>query len=225
MQPSFLIEQNFKNLIVLGFDEAGRGPLAGPVVAGCAMIDNNNFIVGINDSKKLSKIQRKKIFNEIKQKIRYGVGIVDEKIVDEINILQATKLAMQKAYVDFSNKYKISPQIALIDGNFNPFDKNSLKNLEKKCYENTICLDNIIDSISIIKGDQKSISIACASIIAKEIRDEIMLEFHNQFPQYGFDKHSGYATKIHLEMIEKFGISPIHRKTFAPMKKQYQFSF
>jgi len=206
MQPSFLIEQNFANFIVAGVDEAGRGPLAGPVVASIAVLNEDNQISGINDSKKLTKKQRQEIFEKIKEKVRYGIGIVDEKIIDEINILQATKLAMLKSYEDFVNKYKITPQVVLVDGNFTPFVKSDLFTTQ------------IVESLPIIKGDQKSLSIACASIIAKETRDQIMLDFHHQYPQYGFDRHSGYGTKMHLEKIKEFGVLPIHRRTFVPIK-------
>ncbi len=221
MQPSFSIESNFANFIVAGVDEAGRGPLAGPVVASCAVLDFNNNISGINDSKKLSKQQRQEIFIQIKKTVRYGVGIVDEKIIDQINILQATKLAMLRSYEDFVSKYNLAPQVVLVDGNFTPFFINeSVKNefVKNKFLKNDLFLSSIIDSLAVIKGDQKSLSIACASIIAKECRDEIMLDFHHQYPQYGFDKHAGYGTKMHLEKIQQFGASPIHRKTFAPLK-------
>jgi ribonuclease HII len=206
MQPSFLIEQNFANYTVAGVDEAGRGPLAGPVVASCALLNQDNWISGINDSKKLTKKQRQEIFIKIKEKVRYGIGIVDEKVIDEINILQATKLAMLRSYDDFVRKYNFSPQVVIVDGNFTPFVKSDLFTAQ------------IVESLAVIKGDQKSLSIACASIIAKESRDEIMLDFHHQYPQYGFDKHAGYGTKMHLEKIKEFGVLPIHRKTFAPIK-------
>jgi len=206
MQPSFLIEQNFANFIVAGVDEAGRGPLAGPVVASIAVLNLDNQIEGINDSKKLSKNQRREIFKKIKEQVQYGIGIVEEKIIDEINILQATKLAMLRSYENFVTKYKVTPQVVLVDGNFTPFVKNDLFTRQ------------IVDSLAIVQGDHKSLSIACASIIAKETRDEIMLDFHWQYPQYGFNRHAGYGTKMHLEKIKEFGILPIHRKSFAPIK-------
>lgn len=202
MQPSFLIENNYQNFIICGIDEAGRGPLAGPVVAACAILNQNDFPKEINDSKKLSKILRRKIFLELKKKSQFGVGIVDEKIIDEINILQATKLAMLRAYLDLQKKYQISPQVILVDGNFSPFKKQ----------------DKIHEIIPIVKGDQKSLSIAAASIIAKETRDEIMKNFHKEYSQFGFDKHAGYPTKFHVEKIREFGICEIHRKSFQPIK-------
>ena len=202
MQPSFLLENHHKKRIVAGIDEAGRGPLAGPVVAACAILNRRQKISGINDSKKLSKIERKKIFLELKNSAKFGVGIVDEKIIDEINILQATKLAMFRAYQDLQQKHDIFAEVILVDGNFIPFEK----------------CDKITDIISVIKGDCQSFSIAAASIIAKETRDEIMCELHQKYPQFGFEQHAGYGTKFHLEAIEKFGICEYHRKSFDPIK-------
>ncbi len=206
MQPSFLIENKYQNLFVAGIDEAGRGPLAGPVVAACVILDRGDFFDGnnceINDSKKLSKLRRKKIFFELKNKAKFGVGIVDEKIIDEINILEATKLAMLRAYLDLQKKYKISPQIILVDGNFIPFKKQ----------------DKISEILAIVKGDQKSFSIAAASIIAKETRDQIMCDLDQKYPQYGFAKHAGYPTQFHREKIREHGICEFHRKSFEPIK-------
>ena len=221
MQPDFSIENEYSQLIVSGIDEAGRGPLAGPVVASCAILDQNDFsgknsnliLSKINDSKKLSKIQRGKIFIELKKTIKFGVGIVDEKIIDEINILQATKLAMLRAFLDLQNKYQLFPHVILIDGNFVPFEKDSLK--EK---------NDIQQMEAIIKGDQKSLSIAAASIIAKETRDEIMKDLHVQYPNYGFDRHAGYPTKFHIENIKEFGICEFHRKSFEPIKSLLKLS-
>jgi|688.fasta_scaffold840909_2 ribonuclease HII len=202
MQPSFLIEKNFDTSLICGIDEAGRGPLAGPVVASCVMLNQNNYLSEINDSKKLSKNLRKKIYNDLKINCKFGVGVVDEKIIDEINILEATKLAMLRAYQDFCRKYNLFPKIILVDGNFKPFDLR----------------DELLEIQAIVKGDQKSYSIASASIIAKEYRDEIMLNYHQKFPVYNFDKHNGYGTQNHLENIKKYGICDIHRKTFEPIK-------
>jgi ribonuclease HII len=202
MQPSFLIENNFETKLICGIDEAGRGPLAGPVVASCYLMNQNLNIAEINDSKKLSKKTRQEIYGKIKNIEKFGIGIVEEKIIDKINILQATKLAMKMAYQDFCCKNKIYPKIILVDGNFLPFD---------------IC-DDIEKILPIIKGDQKSISIATASIIAKEVRDEIMQNYHYKYPLYSFDKHCGYGTKLHLEKIKQHGICQIHRKSFEPIK-------
>lgn len=206
MQPSFLIENTYPNFIVCGIDEAGRGPLAGPVVAACVILNQNDFPKEINDSKKLSKNLRKKIFLELQKKSQFGVGVVDEKTIDEINILQATKLAMRLAYFDLQKKYQIFPQIILVDGNFSPFEKKFEKEGEIK------------EIIPIVKGDQKSLSIAAASIIAKETRDEIMKNLHQKYSQFGFDKHAGYPTKFHVEKIREFGICEFHRKSFEPIK-------
>lgn len=204
--PNYDIEKSYKNLLVVGIDEAGRGPLAGPVVAACAFL-NEEFLLSeictkINDSKKLSTTKRKEIFSHLKQRIKFGVGVVDEKIIDEINILQATKLAMSKAYEDFCAKNKISAQVILVDGNFAPFKKSG----------------QIQEILPIIKGDQKSLSIAAASIIAKEVRDEIMLQLHQKYPQFGWDKNVGYPTKFHVDRILELGACEFHRKSFAPIK-------
>ncbi len=202
MQPNFLIENSYPKLLVSGIDEAGRGPLAGPVVAACVILDQNDFPSEINDSKKLSKSNRKKIFSLLKEKSKFGVGVVDETIIDKINILQATKLAMLNSFLDLQTKYQIFPQVILVDGNFAPFEKR----------------DKIQEILPIIKGDQKSLSIAAASIIAKEFRDEIMLKLHQKTPQFGFDKHAGYGTKFHIEQLQKFGPSKFHRQSFEPIK-------
>lgn len=206
MQPNFSIENNYPNLIIAGIDEAGRGPLAGPVLAACVILNKNDFSSEINDSKKLSKKTRQKIFLELQKKSQFGVGIVDEKTIDKINILQATKLAMLRAFYDLQKKYQINPQVILVDGNFLPFDKK-IDEQEK-----------IIEILPIIKGDQKSLSIAAASIIAKETRDQIMLKIHQEFPQFAFDKNAGYGTKFHLEKIKELGICKFHRQSFEPIK-------
>jgi len=202
MQPSFLIEKKFDTSLICGIDEAGRGPLAGPVVASCVMLNQNDFLTEINDSKKLSKNLRKKIYSELKKNCKFGIGVIDEKIIDKINILEATKLAMLQAYKNFCEKYNLYPEIILVDGNFKPF----------------ILCDKIKQIEPIIKGDQKSYSIASASIIAKEYRDQIMLDYHQKFPIYNFAKNNGYGTKDHIEKITNEGICDIHRKTFEPIK-------
>lgn len=200
--PSFLIEDSLNELMSAGIDEAGRGPLAGPVVAACVVLDRKNYPSEINDSKKLSAKLRRKIFLELKENCYFGVGIVDAKKIDEINILQATKLAMLKSYENFCDKYKIRPQAILVDGNMKPFEIR----------------DEIKQIIPVVKGDQKSLSIAAASIIAKETRDEIMHELHKKFPQYSWDKNAAYPTKQHVDSIMQFGICEFHRKSFAPIK-------
>jgi len=190
--------------IVAGIDEAGRGPLAGPVVA-AAVIFNYQFPISnkfsikqfskINDSKKLSEKQREAFYEILtnNENIKWGVGIVSEKIIDKINILEATKLAMQKSFE------KLDADVLLIDGNFKIHCATKQK--------------------SIIKGDQKVFSISAASIIAKVTRDRIMQKYHKKYPLYGFDKHKGYGTKSHFANLEKFGACKIHRKTFYPVSE------
>lgn len=209
MQPTFSLENSHPEMLVVGIDEAGRGPLAGPVVAACVLLNKDDFPSEINDSKKLVKEQRKKIFSELKKKSRFGIGIVDEKVIDQINILQATKLAMFYAYRDLTIKHALSPQILLVDGNVTPFDVQ----------------DNIERIITVVKGDEKSLSIAAASIIAKETRDAIMRKLHRKYSAFGFNRHVGYATKTHLEKIKEFGICEIHRKSFEPIKSMVQASY
>lgn len=200
--PNFSIENSYQNFVVSGFDEAGRGPIAGPVVAACVILNQNNYPRQINDSKKISPKLRLKIFNELQESAKFGIGIVDEKKIDEINILQATKLAMLMAYKDLCQKYQIFPQVVLVDGNFVPFSKQ----------------DQIIEIIPVVKGDQKSLSIAAASIIAKETRDNIMYNLHQKFPYYGWDKNAAYPTKFHVEKVKELGICEFHRKSFEPIR-------
>lgn len=177
--------------IVCGVDEAGRGPLAGPVYAAAVILPKGYVIDGVNDSKKLTEKKRELLFDVIQNEaVACSIGIADEKEIDEINILQATFLAMRRAVEGLS----VKADIALIDGNKKPG------------------LD--ITEWDIVKGDAKSASIAAASIIAKVSRDRYMLEMAEKYPEYHFEKHKGYGTKLHYEMIEKYGISPIHRKSF-----------
>jgi len=206
ISPDYSIEKTYENLMVVGIDEAGRGPLAGPVVAACAFLDEkflqSEICLKINDSKKLSKKLRKEIFLFLKKEIKFGIGIVDEKIIDQINILEATKLAMLQAYENFCNKNKMFPQVILVDGNFKPFAKTQ----------------SVKEILAIVKGDQKSLSIAAASILAKETRDEIMNEFHQKYPHFSWDKNAAYPTKFHIDKIVEFGICEFHRKSFEPIK-------
>ncbi len=202
--PNFLIEDKYFGVIA-GIDEAGRGPLAGPVVSACAVLDRNNYPLDLNDSKKLSKIKRGEIFLEIQQNTKFGIGIVNECKIDEINILNATKLSMQLAFLDFCNKYNLKPDMVLVDGNFIP-EINSKAEF-------------------IIKGDQKSLSIAAASIIAKETRDAIMKNLDEEFPDYEWHKNQAYPTKFHLNKIKEIGICKYHRKSFSPVKQSLSNSF
>ncbi len=184
------IEKNKGNFIIVGIDEAGRGPLAGPVVAAAVILPENEMILGLDDSKKLSENKRNELFQVIQDKaLAVGVGIVDQNKIDEINILNAAKAAMIIAV----GKIDYKPDVLLVDA---------------------VKLDMPIEQVNLIKGDQKSNSIAAASIIAKVTRDKIMREMSETYPGYGFEKHKGYGTKTHYEAIENFGFTPIHRKTF-----------
>ncbi len=178
---------------IIGVDEVGRGCLAGPVFAAAIKLDLNIFPEGINDSKKLSKPQRVKIFKQLTKKCEYSIGIASVTEIEKFNILQSSLLAMNRAL----EKINIKDYVILVDGNFSP-DKN--KNIK-----------------TIIKGDQKYISIAAASIIAKVSRDLFMEKLSIKFPNYHWEKNCGYGTKKHLEAIKKFGITEHHRKTFSPI--------
>lgn len=183
--------------LIAGVDEAGRGPLAGPVVAAAVILPADIRIVGVRDSKKVPEKERGSLFLEIKTYARaIGVGIVDSDEIDRINILQATKLAMHKAITSLGE----IPDTILIDALTLP----SIK----------------INQIPIIKGDAKSACIAAASLIAKVTRDRLMQEYHALYPQYGFDRHKGYGTSAHIAKIKEYGPCPIHRKTFQKVMSQ-----
>ena len=178
---------------ICGIDEAGRGPLAGPVVVASVIMPKDSMIEGVNDSKKVSEKKREKVYEEIiKEALSYSVGIVDETKIDEINILQATK----KGLTNSVKELKITPNIILVD---------ALKNIDT-CG---------IPYRSIIKGDALSYSIAAASIIAKVTRDRIMLGYDKVYPEYGFAKHKGYGTAAHIAAIKEYGLCPIHRRSFV----------
>jgi ribonuclease HII len=185
-----------KNVIV-GIDEAGRGPLAGPVVACACIFSPELCIDGITDSKKLSPKQRNYFFEYFKSNpdINYGVGIVSPSRIDEINIYQATKEAMYQAI----QKLNLTPDVLLVDGMNLPY--------------------LTIHSERIVKGDQRSITIAAASIVAKETRDALMVEYHKEWPQYGFEQHKGYPTRNHVEALKKNGPCSIHRRSFKPVQE------
>lgn len=177
--------------IVCGVDEAGRGPLCGPVCAAAVILPTDCEIDGINDSKKLSEKKRDMLYDIIKEKaLAYSVVMVDAKTIDEINILQATFKAMREAVEGLS----VKADIALIDGNQKP--------------------GLSIEERTLVKGDAKSISIAAASILAKVTRDRYCLEMDEKYPEYQFAKHKGYGTKLHYEMIAQYGICPEHRRSF-----------
>ena len=178
---------------ICGIDEAGRGPLAGPVVVAAVIMPEASFIEGVNDSKKVSEKKREKLYEEITENaIAWGVGIIDQNEIDDLNILNATKKGLTDAVTSLDAK----PDIILVDA--------------------LTGIDTLgIPYQSIIKGDAKSYSIAAASIIAKVTRDRIMCEWDEIYPEYGFEKHKGYGTKAHIEVIKERGICPIHRKSFV----------
>ena len=192
--PILEIEQSIWSLgvdILAGVDEAGRGPLAGPVVAAAVTFPKGCFLEGVDDSKKLTEKKREELFEQIQfHATSVGVGIVSHEIIDRINILQATILAMRKALEQLPSP----PQFVIADG-------NSFKH-------ETFGFENIVD------GDARSFTIAAASIVAKVTRDRLMREYHVQYPVYGFAKHKGYGTKEHLTAIKQHGLCEIHRKSF-----------
>lgn len=188
-----------EGIIVAGIDEAGRGPLAGPVVAACAILPEDFDVIGVDDSKKLSEKRREELYEEIINKaLAYGVGISDNNLIDEINILQATKSAMHEA---LTNAQKM-------------LDEKTDKKIGHVLFDAIEIKEVDIPQSAIIKGDAKSLSIAAASIIAKVTRDRMMMEYHEQYPYYGFNSNKGYGTKAHYAGIEEYGITPIHRKSF-----------
>jgi ribonuclease HII len=197
-----LWRQGYK--IIAGIDEAGRGPLAGPVVAGAvAIIDkkvNKNIFVLIKDSKKLSENQREKAYQAILEQswLAFGIGKVSEKIIDKINIFEATKLAMIRAVADLEKKIKTQSDYLILDGN----QKINLPTKQQ----------------TIVKADAKIFSCSAASIIAKVTRDRLMRKLDKKYPAYGFAKHKGYGTKNHVQAIKRNGPCPIHRFSFAPIK-------
>lgn len=185
-----LYEKNIE--YICGIDEAGRGPLAGPVVVGAVILPQNSFIEGVNDSKKISEKKREKIYEQIVQEaIAYSVGIVDQKKIDEINILNATKLGVKLALEELKQK----PNVIMVD---------ALNNMDTLG----------IPYISVVKGDAKNYCIAAASIIAKVTRDRIMREWDEIYPIYGFAKHKGYGTAEHIRIIKENGPCILHRRSF-----------
>ncbi|MBI4707068.1 MAG: ribonuclease HII [Candidatus Omnitrophica bacterium] len=182
---------------VIGIDEAGRGPLAGPVVAAAVALKTYSFKNRIDDSKKLTALSRQNAFFEITEKSLFGIGIVSEAMIDRVNILEATRIAMHNALsslIEKSTLLKADTTHVIVDGNMK--------------------LDIDLPYTAIIRGDSKSKSIACASILAKVTRDHIMLIYDRVFPEYGFSRHKGYPTKEHRDILKKRGPSAIHRKTF-----------
>ena len=183
--------------VICGVDEAGRGPLAGPVCAAAVILPPHTRIPGRNDSKKLTDKKRRELFPVIcEQALAYGIGMATEQEIDEINILQATFLAMQRAM----DQLQVRPDLALIDGN------------RQK--------DFGLPVKTVVKGDSLSANIAAASVLAKVTRDDLMIRQATEFPEYGFEIHKGYGTKAHYAALEQYGPSPIHRMTF--LKKFYE---
>ncbi|EJL3949305.1 ribonuclease HII [Vibrio parahaemolyticus] len=192
--PPFEYPQGYQ--LIAGVDEVGRGPLVGDVVTAAVILDPNNPIEGLNDSKKLSEKKRLALLPEIKEKaLAWAVGRCSPEEIDELNILQATMVAMQRAIAGL----KVQPDLALIDGNR--------------------CPELPMDSQALVKGDLRVAEISAASIIAKVVRDQEMEELDKQYPQFGFAKHKGYPTKAHFEAIEQHGVISEHRKSFKPVKK------
>lgn len=192
-----LYQQNIE--LIAGVDEVGRGPLAGPVVAAAVILPENTVLAGVNDSKKLSAKKRALCYNQILEvAVAIGIGLASVAEIDEINILQATKLAMRRAIDDLS----VVPEYLLID---------------------YLTLDLDLRQTGIVKGDSRSLSIAAASIVAKEVRDRMMQELGEKYPSYGFDKNAGYGTKVHRKALEVCGyIEGIHRKSFEPIKSMVE---
>lgn len=185
----FAFDRAFPGLVA-GVDEAGRGPLAGPVVCACCIMPNDKMIDGINDSKQLTEKRREALFGQIVETaVAYHVSVIDHTIIDEINILNATKRGMTEAVEGLN----VKPDIVLIDAVRLPLD---------------------VPTQSIIKGDAKSYAIAAASILAKVTRDRLMREYDVQYPAYGFGANKGYGTRAHVEAIRAVGLSPIHRRSF-----------
>ena len=196
-EEAALHEEGFR--IIAGVDEVGRGPLAGPVVAAAVVLPENFSVLGVDDSKKITEKNREKLFTEIKAEcVSWGIGMASHEIIDEINILQATKLAMKRAVKDLEKNLA----------------KRGAGSLDMVLFDAVEIEDLDIPQKSYIKGDAKVLAIAAASIIAKVIRDRMMIKYAKEYPWYAFEKNKGYGTKAHYEGIREKGICPIHRKTF-----------
>lgn len=181
--------------VIAGVDEAGRGPLAGPVAAGCVIFNSDGPFPEADDSKKISEKKRDALYEEIISKaLSWGVGLSDSQLIDEVNILQATHIAMKRAVEEACSKIALKPEMVLIDHVRLP--------------------DFPYSQMPITHGDALSVTIASASIIAKVTRDRMMMEYAKQYPEYGFDKHKGYGTKSHYDAIRAHGLTPIHRRSF-----------
>lgn len=196
MNNTFLPLFDYANEVICGVDEAGRGPLAGPVFAAAVILDPAREIHGLRDSKKLTEVRRDELAIEIKAKaLAWSIAQCSENEIDTLNILQATMLAMRRAIEGL----KVVPTLALIDGNRCPVIP--------------------IRSEAIVKGDDKVPAISAASILAKTARDAVLVMLHKQYPHYAFDQHKGYPTALHLERLRQHGVSPVHRKSYAPVRE------
>lgn len=188
-------------LLICGVDEAGRGPLAGPVSAAAVILDDSRPIAGLADSKKLSEKQRDLLAPVIRERaLAWSVAFAEVEEIDSLNILQATLLAMRRAVEGLS----IRPQQVLVDGLY--------------------CPDTGLPSQAIVKGDSKVAAISAASILAKTARDDLMLKLHQQYPQYGFDGHKGYPTAAHIAALQAHGVSAVHRRSFRPVREALQYN-
>ncbi|HJN62452.1 MAG TPA: ribonuclease HII [Candidatus Parcubacteria bacterium] len=192
-------KKGYKKIACL--DEAGRGPLAGPVVAAAVVINSKVKLKGVKDSKQLSAKKREEVYKLLTShsSIKWGTGKVSEKVIDRINILEASKLAMRRALKNLKQK----PHFLILDGNFK--------------------INSDIPQKSIIKADEKVFSCMLASIIAKVTRDKIMERYHKKYPQYDFNKHKGYPTRLHIQLLKKYGPCKIHRKTFSPVASMLKY--
>lgn len=195
----FKYEKEFWNdghQYIAGVDEVGRGPLAGPVVAGAVILSDEFDLYEVNDSKQMNDHKRRELAPLIKEKaVAYSISVIDSDVIDQVNIYEASKIAMKNAV----NHLKVKPDQLLIDA---------------------MDIDVSVPQLKLIKGDFKSVSIAAASILAKVYRDDLMIQFSQQYPEYEFEKNDGYGTKKHLEAINNYGVTKIHRKSFAPIKNK-----
>ncbi len=197
---SLFTENLSQTEIICGADEAGRGPIAGPVYAAAVILDPDNPIEGLKDSKKLSEKKRDALAPMIKARAKaWAIASCSIEEIDELNILWASMLAMKRAIEALS----VSPTLALIDGNKIPQGLS-------------------MPAEAIVKGDDKILEISAASILAKTARDAVMLELHGKYPEYGFDRHKGYPTAYHIQQLEKFGVSPVHRRSYGPVRKMLE---
>jgi ribonuclease HII len=186
---------DYDNEIICGVDEAGRGPLAGPVFAAAVILDPERPIAGLRDSKKLNEAKRDLLAIEIKEHaLAWAIAECSEEEIDTLNILQASMLAMRRAV----EALQVTPTLALIDGNR--------------------CPKMAVRSEAIVKGDDKVAAISAASILAKTARDALLVQLHQQYPQYAFDQHKGYPTALHMARLKEHGVSPVHRKSYAPVR-------